>query len=96
MQPVGVVAGGDEQLGGDFRAHAVHVEPTGAQLTRRELAVLRGLADGLSYTEVAHTLFITPNTVKTHVSSLYRKLGVERSAQALRAARQLGMLPPGE
>lgn len=74
----------------------VHVEPTGAQLTRRELAVLRGLADGLSYTEVAHTLFITPNTVKTHVSSLYRKLGVERSAQALRAARQLGMLPPGE
>ncbi|MFS0701762.1 LuxR C-terminal-related transcriptional regulator [Cellulomonas sp. 179-A 4D5 NHS] len=71
------------------------VEPAGGALTRRELAVLRGLAEGLSYTEVAHTLFITPNTVKTHVSSLYRKLGVERSAQALRAARQLGMLPPG-
>lgn len=72
------------------------VDPTGAALTRRELAVLRGLADGLSYTEVARTLFITPNTVKTHVRSLYRKLGVERSSQALRAARQLGMLPPGE
>ncbi|MGW6129881.1 LuxR C-terminal-related transcriptional regulator [Cellulomonas sp. NPDC055163] len=77
-------------------AHPGSAEPAIAQLTGRELAVLHGLADGLSYTEVAHTLFITPNTVKTHVSSLYRKLGVERSAQALRVARQLGVLPRGE
>lgn len=68
--------------------------PDGPHLTPRELAVLRGLAAGRSYTEVARTLFITPNTVKTHVSSLYRKLGVERASHAVRTARRQGVLPP--
>ena len=65
----------------------------GDPLTARELAVLRGLADGLSYADVAQLLFITPNTVKTHVGSLYRKLGVESGLQAVSAARRQGLLP---
>lgn len=62
-------------------------------LTDRETAVLACLRDGLSYEDIGHTLFITPNTVKTHVRSLYRKLGVERAGQAVRRARELGLLP---
>lgn len=63
-------------------------------LTCRETAVLRCLRDGMSYQDVGHALFITPNTVKTHVRSLYRKLGVSRSAQAVRRGRELGLLSP--
>jgi len=74
-------------------APPVPTVPVGAPLTVRERAVLRGLADGLSYADLAQSLFITPNTVKTHVGSLYRKLGVETGLQAVRTARRHGMLP---
>lgn len=63
-----------------------------ALLTDRETAVLRCLVDNLSYEETARALYITPNTVKTHVRSLYRKLGVERAGQAVRRARELGVV----
>ncbi|MCL3861903.1 LuxR C-terminal-related transcriptional regulator [Actinotalea sp. K2] len=63
-------------------------------LTDREAAVLGHLRDGMSYEGIGHALFITPNTVKTHVRSLYRKLGVERAGQAVRRGRELGLLPP--
>jgi DNA-binding CsgD family transcriptional regulator len=54
--------------------------------------VLRELALGGSYTDIAATLFITENTVKTHLASLYRKLGATRRGEALRAAREAGLL----
>lgn len=69
------------------------VPSAAGSLTERELAVLRGLADGLSYTAIGRTLFITPNTVKSHLTSLYRKLGAESGLQAVSTARRLGMLP---
>jgi ATP/maltotriose-dependent transcriptional regulator MalT len=61
-------------------------------LTARETEVLAQLALGGSYQDVAQALFVTENTVKTHVSALYRKLGVERRAAALRRARALDLL----
>jgi ATP/maltotriose-dependent transcriptional regulator MalT len=61
-------------------------------LTQRELDVLEQLALGSSYFEIGLALYITENTVKTHLASLYRKLGVERRSAALRAARELGLL----
>jgi len=42
--------------------------------------------------EIGLALYITENTVKTHLASLYRKLGVERKSAALRVARELGLL----
>jgi LuxR family transcriptional regulator, maltose regulon positive regulatory protein len=61
-------------------------------LTAREVDVLRGLANGESYLDIAHDLYITQNTVKTHVASLYRKLNAGRRPEALRTARRLGLL----
>ena len=53
--------------------------------------MLDELALGSSYTEIANALFITENTVKTHLGSLYRKLGVVRRSAALRVARNAGL-----
>ena len=61
-------------------------------LTGREAEVLRELALGGSYQDVARVLYVTENTVKTHVSAVYRKLGVERRADALRRAREIGLI----
>ncbi|MFF0267610.1 LuxR C-terminal-related transcriptional regulator [Kribbella sp. NPDC004536] len=62
------------------------------RLTAREAEVLEQLALGNSYAEIAQALFITENTVKTHLISLYRKLGVEKRSAALRTARNVGLL----
>ena len=72
---------------GDVVVNGVHVT-----LTERELDVLGQLALGSSYHEIGLALYITENTVKTHLASLYRKLGVERKSAALRVARSLGLL----
>ena len=69
-------------------AQAQLVEP----ITDREMEVLRLLADGLSNREIAHTLFITVNTVKNHLRNIYGKLGVNSRTQAVRVAQELGVL----
>ncbi len=61
------------------------------RLTAREGDVLDQLALGSSYTEIGQALYITDNTVKTHLMSLYRKLGVEKRSAALRVARTVGL-----
>jgi DNA-binding CsgD family transcriptional regulator len=61
-------------------------------LTRREHAVLAELSLGGSYADVADALFVSENTVKTHLSSVYRKLGVDRRVDALRIAREHRLL----
>nr|WP_238351535.1 helix-turn-helix transcriptional regulator [Kribbella shirazensis] len=63
------------------------------RLTAREAEVLDQLALGNSYSEIGQALFITENTVKTHLMALYRKLGVEKRSAALRVARAVGLLP---
>jgi ATP/maltotriose-dependent transcriptional regulator MalT len=62
------------------------------RLTDREADVLRELALGGSYTDIAHALFVTENTVKTHLSAVYRKLGVAGRSPALREARVRGLI----
>jgi len=64
-------------------------------LTRRELDVLRHLADGLSNQAIAEALVISPGTVKFHVNSILRKLRVANRAQAVaRYLRLLGLRAP--
>ncbi len=57
-----------------------------------ELAVLRGLAAGLSRREIGQQLYISLNTVKSHARELYRKLGVSSRAEAVTSAEALGLL----
>ena len=61
-------------------------------LSPREREVLAELARGATYADIAGALFVSENTVKTHVSSLYTKLGVSRRSQALAVARNLNLL----
>ena len=61
-------------------------------LTERELDVLHLLADGHSNKELASALFVSPNTIKTHLSHLYGKLEVARRTQAVQRARELRLI----
>jgi LuxR family maltose regulon positive regulatory protein len=61
-------------------------------LSPRERDVLRGLARGATYADIAAALYLSENTVKTHVSSLYGKLGVRRRSDGLAVARTLDLL----
>jgi len=62
------------------------------QPTAAELAVLRCLAAGLSRREIGARLYISLNTVKTHIRELYRKLGATSRADAVARAEALGLL----
>lgn len=62
-------------------------------ISARELDVLVQLAKGLSNDEIASHLFVSTNTVKTHLGNLYTKLDVKRRTQAVDKARSLGLLP---
>jgi DNA-binding NarL/FixJ family response regulator len=72
-------------------APATRVAPVAA-LTRREHDVLVELARGRSYRAMARTLFVSENTVKSHVTAVYRKLGVDRRIDAIRVARETQVL----
>jgi LuxR family maltose regulon positive regulatory protein len=61
-------------------------------LSRQELRVLRLLVTGQTYAEMAETLIVSTNTIKTQVSSIYRKLDVSRRAEAIAVAQQLQIL----
>jgi LuxR family maltose regulon positive regulatory protein len=64
------------------------VEP----LTDKEMEVLRHLAALYSTEEIAHTMFVSVNTVKTHVRGILRKLAASRRNEAIRRARELGWI----
>ena len=61
-------------------------------LTARELEILRELPSLATAEEIASTLFVSVNTVKTHLRSVYRKLGVDARRRAVVEARRLGLL----
>ena len=61
-------------------------------LSDRELTVLRYLTSRLTIREIAAEIFVSTNTVKTHVKRIYIKLGVSSRMEALAEARRLGVL----
>ena len=66
--------------------------PPDHDLSKRELEVLAGLVHGMTNQQIADHLYVSPNTVKTHVSNIYRKLDVERRAQAVARAKEWNIL----
>jgi LuxR family maltose regulon positive regulatory protein len=65
---------------------------TSVPLTTSELAVLRFLPSHMTNQEIAEALFLSINTVKTHLRSVYRKLGVSTRRQAISRSGRLGLL----
>ena len=70
------------------RGLPVVVEP----LTAKEIEVLGRLAELLTTDEIAEKMFVSVNTVRTHIRNILRKLGVNRRNAAIRRARELGIL----
>jgi LuxR family maltose regulon positive regulatory protein len=64
----------------------------GAELSRREIEILRLLATRLSQREIGRRLFVSYNTVHSHIGSIYRKLGVSSRVDAVARAREQGIL----
>jgi LuxR family maltose regulon positive regulatory protein len=70
-----------------------HRPPLPANLTAGELRVLRYLSSNFSAPEIGAELYLSVNTVKTHMRHIYEKLGVRRRADAIERAHALGLLP---
>lgn len=62
-------------------------------ITQREHEILGLIAEGLSNREIGERLFVSENTVKTHSSRLFDKLGVNRRVQAVQKGKDLGLIP---
>lgn len=62
------------------------------QLTPRETEVLKGLVNGLDYKEIAEQLFVSPNTVRNQITSIYQKLHVTSKVDAVKIAIKTGIV----
>ena len=69
-------------------------EPLLEPLSGSEIRVLRYLPTSLSGPEIANELYVSHNTVRTHLRHLYAKLGTHRRADTVARARALGLLAP--
>ncbi len=67
-----------------------------ANLTARELEVMRLLARGMSNTDIARELFLGDATIKTHVARIFSKLSLHDRAQAVVLAYEAGLVQPGD
>ena len=81
-------------LAGEQRAATARTRQDGLiePLTDRELTILRLLPAPSSLRELAAELFVTPNTLKTHLRAIYRKLGAESREEAVIRARERGLI----
>ena len=87
---VGAKAFRPAPAGGPFAPNTRAIASLG--ITPREYEVLALLAAGGSNKEIARRLKVSPNTVKTHASNLYQKLGSPRRTSAVSRARELGLI----
>jgi DNA-binding NarL/FixJ family response regulator len=102
VDAIRVVAAGNALLGASvttrllerFGRAPVTTPPALDDLTERELEILRLLAEGLTNAEIADRLVVSETTVKSHVSSVLRKLGVRDRVQAVIAAYDAGVVRP--
>ena len=62
-------------------------------ITPRELEILELIAQGLSNREIAGKLYVSENTIKTHCSHVFDKLGAKRRTQAVQLGKEFGLLP---
>lgn len=62
-------------------------------ITRRELEILELIAQGMSNREIAGKLYVSENTIKTHCSRVFDKLGAKRRTQAVQRGKEFGLLP---
>lgn len=62
-------------------------------ITPRELEILTLIAAGLSNREIAEKVFVSENTVKTHSSRVFEKLGARRRTQAVQLGKEFGLIP---
>ena len=62
-------------------------------ITPREMEILELIAQGMSNREIAEKLFVSENTVKTHSSRVFDKLGARRRTQAVQFGKEFGLLP---
>jgi two-component system NarL family response regulator len=67
-------------------------KPEGELLSQREKNILSGIAVGRSYKEIGQTLSISPHTVHTHIKNIYEKLQAASRSEALKKARDLGVI----
>lgn len=63
------------------------------KITARELEILQLIATGLSNREIADKLFVSENTVKTHSSRVFDKLGARRRTQAVQLGKEYRLIP---
>ena len=77
--------------GGPFALDAGKLKELG--ITPREHEILGLIAEGLSNREIGERIFVSENTVKTHSSRLFEKLGVNRRVQAVLRGQELGLIP---
>jgi DNA-binding NarL/FixJ family response regulator len=104
VDAIRVVAGGDALLAPTVTRRLLErfaselgddrVPPSLDRLTERELEILRLVAEGLSNAEIAERLVVGESTVKTHVSSVLRKLQLRDRVQAVIAAYDAGLVRP--
>lgn len=99
VEAVDTVAAGRRFLSPDV-AQSLALHPAGAQLSShdmlsaREFEILKLLVDGCTVTDIAQQLGLNTKTVSNHQSSIKQKLHAETPAQLMRAAMQLGLIPP--
>ncbi|MEO7753812.1 MAG: LuxR C-terminal-related transcriptional regulator [Terracoccus sp.] len=84
--------GAQEELVDRVLEHGGTARPVATTLSRRELDILLELPNLRTVDEIAGSMFLSVNTVKTHLRSIYRKLGVSSRRDAVAVARRAGLL----
>lgn len=80
------MSGGEPFIPNDSKREALGITP-------RELEILQLIAKGMSNREIAEKLFVSENTVKTHSSRVFDKLGAKRRTQAVQLGKELRLIP---